>query len=63
MQTHTNSELKIQGFSGPPFLNDWRVAVHKPDTPAGRYILARFPVPSGQADLIAALAGFGSDGT
>jgi hypothetical protein len=60
MNTHTLSDLKIQGLSGLP-LGDWRtVVVHKPETRAGRFISSRFPVPPGHADLIAALAGLGS---
>jgi hypothetical protein len=62
VNTHSKSDLKIQGLSGPPLLNDWRaVVVRKPETRAGRYICSRFPVPPGHADLIAALAGLGSD--
>ncbi len=61
MFTHSKPDLKIQGLSGLP-LGDWRtVIVHKPETRAGRFISSRFPVPPGHADLIAALAGLGSE--
>ena len=61
MITHSKPDLKIQGLSGP-LLTDWRtIVVHKPTTRAGRYIISRFPVPTGHADLIAALAGLGSE--
>lgn len=59
MKKHNKSERKLQGLSGLP-LFDWRAAVRRPATRAGRYIDARFPVPAGHADLIAALAGLGS---
>jgi hypothetical protein len=62
MSTNIQSELRGQGLSGVPLLSDWRaVVVHGPETRAGRYIISRFPVPPGHADLIAALAGLGSD--
>lgn len=35
--------------------------VGRPATMAGRYIGSRYPVPAGQADLIAALAGLGQN--
>ena len=61
MNIHTQSDLIPQGLSGLTLLEDWRaVIVRKPETRAGRYIIARFPVPPGQADLIAAFAGLGS---
>jgi hypothetical protein len=51
---------KIQGL--PQLIDNWRpVIVHKPETRAGRYIISRFPVPPGHADLIASLAGLGAD--
>ena len=37
------------------------VVVRKPETRAGQYLRSRFPVPPGHADLIAALAGLGSE--
>jgi hypothetical protein len=60
MNRHSKPEPKLQGLSGLP-LFDWRpVVVRRPATRAGRYISSRFPIPPGHADLIAALAGFGS---
>lgn len=35
--------------------------VFRPETRAGRYVIARFPVPPAQADLIAKLAGIGGE--
>jgi hypothetical protein len=62
VNTHTQTEKREQGLSGLQLLNDWRaVVVHKPETRAGRYIISRFPVPPGHADLIASLAGLGAD--
>lgn len=56
---HSKLERELQGPSGLP-LFDWRATVRRPATMAGRYIGSRYPVPAGQADLIAALAGIGS---
>jgi hypothetical protein len=62
MYTNTQPDLHEQGFSKKSLLNDWRgVIVHKPETLAGRYIISRFPVPPGHADLIAYFAGLGAD--
>jgi hypothetical protein len=62
MSTNIQSELRGQGLSGVPLLSDWRaVVVHRTETRAGRYIISRFSVPPSHADLIAALAGLGSD--
>ena len=59
VKRHSKSEQELQGLSSLP-LFEWRAEVRRPATRAGRYIGARFPVPAGHADLIAALAGIGS---
>jgi hypothetical protein len=57
MHTITKTGGQIQGLP----LFDWRaVVVRKPETRAGQYLCRRLPIPSGHADLIAALAGLGS---
>jgi hypothetical protein len=56
---HTKSERELQGLSSLPLFG-WRATVRKPATRAGRFIGARFPIPAGHADLVAALAGLGS---
>lgn len=59
MTTHSNPLHANQGLSGLP-LFDWRNAVvRKPATKAGQYLLSRYSLPPGHADLIAALAGIG----
>jgi hypothetical protein len=58
MHTHTQTDLREQGPSDISLIIDWRM-VRRPETRAGRYVISRFPVPPGHADLIAALAGLG----
>lgn len=60
MKTTTISHGNIQRLSGLPLFDFRAVVVHKPATRAGRYLLTRFRVPPGHADLIASLAGLGS---
>jgi hypothetical protein len=58
MYRYIKSDAHIQDLS----LRDWRtVVVNKPATRAGQYLRSRFPVTAGHADLIAALAGLGSE--
>lgn len=60
MQIHSKSHHPIQDLSGLP-LFDWRTAVvSKPATRAGQFLLSRYSLPPGHADLIAALAGIGT---
>jgi hypothetical protein len=57
VNTHIKQPNEIQQLS--PF-HRMAAVVRKPTTRAGQHIRARFPVPPGHADLIAALAGLGS---
>jgi hypothetical protein len=60
MKRHNPSKPEIQGIS--QLIENWRpIIAHKPETRAGHYIISRFPVPPGHADLIAFLAGLGAD--
>ncbi len=59
MHTDSKTGSQIQGLP----LFDWRaVVVRKPETRAGQYLLSRFPIPPGHADLAAGLMGLGPGG-
>jgi hypothetical protein len=59
MRTDSKTDDQIQGLP----LFDWRaVVVHKPATHAGNFVTRRYRVHPAFADLIAALAGLGSEG-
>lgn len=62
MHTHIRSTDKVQTLSGVSLADFRAVVVHKPATRAGRFLVSRFRVPPGHADLIAALAGLGPGG-
>jgi hypothetical protein len=62
MKTSTKRPSKEQSVSDlPPF--DWRVVVvrPRPNTRAGSFVARRFGVAPAMADLIANLAGLGSE--
>jgi hypothetical protein len=60
MQTRSKSDEQIQGHA----FSDWHeAAVRKPETRAGQIIVRRHHIHPSIADLIAALAGLGSEGS
>lgn len=60
MHIYSKPDLPIQEFSGLP-LFDWRSAVVHPSTRASRHICRRYGVSPSIADVIAGLAGLGSE--
>lgn len=57
---NNGSKFKTRGheLSGPPL---WRITIVRPATTAGLHVLRKYGVHPGVADLIARLAGLGSD--
>jgi hypothetical protein len=61
MNTHSKTADKIQPFPGLP-LFDWHpVAVRHPLSRAGLHVMRRYRVAPHIAELIASLAGLGSE--
>jgi hypothetical protein len=60
MKTYSKRRPKIQPLSDLPLLS-WRALVLRPATPAGRFVTRRYRVHPAFADLVANLAGIGSE--
>jgi len=60
VKTDTKHPQKAQSVSTLP-LSPWRSVVVRPSTPAGRFVLRRFRVDPALADIVAGLAGLGSE--
>ena len=61
MANYTEALPKIQQISDPP-LSDWRGMIFcRPTTRAGQYVMRRDAIAPHTAEVIAALAGLGSD--
>jgi hypothetical protein len=61
VNTHSKTTEKIQPFPGLP-LFDWRqVVVRPPANRAAQYVMRRYRVAPHMAEVIAVLAGLGSE--
>jgi hypothetical protein len=60
MKTHSKRTRKTQSVSGLPLFS-WRVTVIQPSSRAGLFVARRYRVRPAFADLIASLAGLGSE--
>jgi hypothetical protein len=60
VKTSTKHAQETQLISALPLLS-WRSAVVQPSTRAGHFVATRYRVDPAVADLIAALAGIGSE--
>jgi hypothetical protein len=60
VKTRTKSPRKTQSVSNLPLFS-WRVAVVQPGTRAGNFVARRYRVHPAFADLVAGLAGLGSE--
>jgi hypothetical protein len=60
VKTYTKRLLKPQPISDLPLFS-WRSVVLRPATPAGQFVVRRYRVHPNVADLLASLAGIGSE--